>query len=206
MSCGPRPVVSTRGCRAVRGGARGPRDRREPAEYLDAGVGTARVAAAARVVAVPARRALGARALGVAVGRVGPPRAWARSSGRRAGRGGGPSWGPCGPRTSGQWSNGPSWARMPCWAWVCSPVFRHRSDGDRHVFEPMAKAAEQDEPRTRWSVTVVRGGRFDLGVTGAPGGMGRRRTLRFRRTRPCVRAPRWTTQSTSGAASPRLTT
>ena len=101
-------------------------------------------------------------------------RAWGRSSGRPAGRGGAPSWGPCGPRTSGQCSNGPSWARMPCWAWVCSPVFRHRT-GRRQT---RLRADGESGGTRRASDAVVLGhrgpwGRFDLGVTGAPGGMGR---------------------------------
>ena len=141
-----RPSTSTRGCRRV--------------ESSRSTGGPRRRSLAARVLAVPARRALGARSLGVAVGRARDgPSAWARSSGRRAGRGGAPSWGPCGPRTSGQSSNGPSWARMPCWAWVCSPVFRHRV------------GRETDTSSSRWrkrrnKTSLGRGGRVTV-VRGA---------------------------------------
>ena len=129
-----------------------------------AALGAGRATGTAGILAVPARRALGAGPLGAGrgVALVARERAW-RSGGSRPGRGAA-SWGSCGPAPSGQRSSGPS-ARMPSWAWGCSPVLRRGWRSEQTRRRPVAKQRDQ---RVH-GPAVVLGGRFDGGVTGAAG-------------------------------------
>ena len=117
--------------------------------------------------------------------------AWARSWARRAGHGGGASWGPCGPRSSGRRSSGPSSARMPSWAWRCSPVLRSRRSETDTSSAGGERASKTSLGHSRSCARSCGRsgpwGRFDVGsVTGAPGGVDGVTLCDHWRTQPCV--------------------
>ena len=157
-----RPRSSPRGgAEPRRAGCAVATDPREGSARRPGGAGGA--ALAPRVLAVPAGRPLGAGPLGVlAVAGVGPGGALGRRL-RSVGLAAVVRLLGCLARL-GLLGSGPAGLLRPGCLVGHGVVhlFRSRSTEDRHVFEPVARTAERDEPRTQWSA-----GRFDHGVSPA---------------------------------------